>query len=79
MATEPIHAWTAAGPNLALKSDNIGWEIDFKTDYKIYDNLTVTLRGGQFTPGRGAKYLICGSDAFNKKPWELKSEITFVF
>lgn len=78
-ATQPIHAWTAAGPNLNLSAKDIGWEMDFKTDYKVYDNLTLTLRGGYFTPGAAGKYLICGSQNYDKKPWELKTEITFVF
>ena len=50
-----------------------------KTDYKIYDNLTFTFRAGYFSPGTAAKYLILGSDTGHLSPWELKSEITFVF
>jgi len=81
-ATQPIYAWTAAGPNLALSAKDIGWEIDFKTDYKIFDNLTATLRAGYFKPGKAAQYLINGTDTWArgvKNPLELKSEITFVF
>ncbi|MEX1276059.1 MAG: hypothetical protein WEE20_09005 [Bacteroidota bacterium] len=80
LATQDIYAWTiASGIDKSRKANDIGWEVDFKTDYKIYDNLTLTLRGGYFTPGNAAKYLITGTDTWDKKPWELKSEITFVF
>jgi hypothetical protein len=78
-STEPIYAWTTAGPNLALKANDIGSEVDVKADYKIYDNLTATVRGGYFMPGKGAKYLLTGTDRFSKNPWEIRTEIRFVF
>jgi len=79
MATEPIYAWTAEGPDLDRSADDIGWEIDFKTDYKLYKNLTATFRGGYFAPGVGAQYLINGTDEYDKAPWELKTTITYKF
>lgn len=80
-ATQPIFAWTAAGPDLTKSADDIGWEFDLKTDYQIYDKLTLTFRGGYFSPGDGAKYLIIGTvdDRWKLPPWELKTEITFAF
>src|SRR5690606_36578838 len=78
-ATQPVFAWTAAGPDLNTSADDLGWEVDFKTDYKIYNNLTYTFRAGYFSPGTAAKYLILGNDKGHLSPWELKSEITFVF
>lgn len=78
-ATQPVYAWTAAGPDLNTSADDLGWEVDLKTDYKIYSNLTFTFRAGYFSPGTAAKYLINGSDNWDLAPWELKSEITFAF
>lgn len=78
-ATQPVYAWTAAGPDLNTSADDLGWEVDLKTDYKIYSNLTFTFRAGYFSPGTAAKYLILGSDKGHLSPWELKSEVTFAF
>jgi hypothetical protein len=79
MATEPIYAWTAAGPDLNTSADDIGMEVDFKTDYKIYDKLTLTFRGGYFIPGTGGQYLINGNDKNDDPAYELKTTITFKF
>ena len=78
-STKSVYAWTSAGPDLSKAASDLGWEVDLKTDYKIYDNLTFTFRAGYFSPGTAAKYLILGSDTGHLSPWELKSEITFVF
>jgi hypothetical protein len=78
-ATQPVFAWTAAGPNLALSAKDLGFEIDGKADYKIMDNLVATLRGGIFMPGKAAKYLINGSDRWGRTAYEVRSEITFTF
>ena len=78
-ATQPVFAWTAAGPDMTKSADDLGWEFDLKTDYKIYNNLTFTFRAGYFSPGTAANYLILGSDTGHLSPWELKSEITFAF
>jgi hypothetical protein len=78
-ATQPIYAWTAAGPDLTKSADDIGMEIDFKTDYKLLDKLTLSFMGGYFIPGTGAQYLINGNDKFDKAAYELKTTITFVF
>lgn len=79
MATQPVFAWTAAGPNLTKSADDLGWEVDLKTDYNIFSNLVFTYRIGYFKPGTAAMYLINGTDAFDKSPWEMKAEITFMF
>jgi hypothetical protein len=78
-ATQPVFAWTAAGPDLTKNATDLGWEFDLKTDYKIYDKLTFTFRAGYFSPGVAANYLILGSDTGHLSPWELKTEITFAF
>ncbi len=78
-ATQPVFAWTAAGPNLALSAKDLGFEIDGKADYKIMDNLVATLRGGIFMPGKAAKYLINGTDRWDRTAYEVRSEITFTF
>jgi len=78
-ATQPVFAWTAAGPDLTTSATDLGWEVDLKTDYKIYSNLTFTFRAGYFSPGTASKYLINGSDKWELAPWELKTVITFAF
>ncbi|MDY0079215.1 MAG: hypothetical protein GX452_10570 [Ignavibacteriales bacterium] len=78
-ATQPVYAWTNSGPDLTKSATDLGWEVDLKTDYKIYSNLTFTFRAGYLSPGVATKYLINGSDKWELAPWELKSEITFVF
>jgi hypothetical protein len=78
-STQPVFAWTNTGPVLTTSANDLGWEVDLKTDYKIYSNLTFTFRAGYFSPGTAAKYLINGSDTWELAPWELKSEITFAF
>ncbi|MBZ0179229.1 MAG: alginate export family protein [Melioribacteraceae bacterium] len=78
-ATQPIYAWTAAGPDLTKSADDIGMEIDFKTNYKIYDKLTLSFMGGYFMPGTGAQYLINGNDEHDDPAFELKTTITFAF
>jgi len=37
-------------------SKDLGWEIDANADYKVYDNLTLSLRGGVFMPGAWYEY-----------------------
>lgn len=78
-ATQPVFAWTAAGPNLSKSANDLGWEVDLKTDYNVFDNLVLTCRVGYFKPGTAAMYLINGTDQFDKSPWETKAEITFTF
>ena len=78
-ATQPIFAWTAAGPDLTKSASDIGYEIDFKTDYNIYKNLALSFRGGWFFPGIGGQYLINGTDGNDDPAWELKTTITFTF
>jgi len=82
-ATQPIHEWstdesgnTTIGPN---SSSDIGTEVDFKVDYKIYNNLIFTVRGGMFTPGDAAGYLINGTNKYNENVKELKTTLTYKF
>ena len=79
MATQPIYAWTGAGPDLSKSADDIGMEFDFKTAYKIYDKLTLIFRGGYFIPGTGGQYLINGHDQNDDPAYELKTMILFKF
>lgn len=78
-ATQPIYAWTAAGPDLTKSADDIGWEFDVKADYSINEKLGVGVRGGYFQPGTGGAYLVNGNDTFDDGAWEIKSTITFKF
>ena len=78
-ATQPIFAWTATGPNLAVSSKEIGSEIDGRFDYTILENLTLTLRGGIFFPGKGAQYLINGVDTWDESAIELRTMIEYKF
>ena len=79
-ANKPIYAWDAAGPKPNLSAKDLGWEIDFKADYKMHDGKVIlTLRGGYFKPGKAAGYLINGTDEYKKAAWELKGEVWFNF
>ena len=78
-ATQPVFAWTSAGPDLSRSAKDLGTEFDLKTDYKIYSNLTLTLRTGVFIPGTAASYLINGTDRWKQSAYEVKTEITYAF
>ena len=79
-ANKPIYAWDANGPKPNLSAKDLGWEIDFKGDYKLHDGKVIlTLRGGYFKPGKAAGYLINGTDEYKKAAWELKGEVWFNF
>ncbi|NOX88878.1 MAG: alginate export family protein [Calditrichaeota bacterium] len=83
-STQPIHAWASDGADdwkidPDTKSNDLGQEVDFRVSYKIYDELTFTLRGGYFVPGKAAGYLINGTDSYNDPAWELKSTLTLKF
>ena len=81
-ATQPIHAWQADGKKVTIldaASSDIGKEVDFKIDYKIYKNLIWTLRGGYLAVGDAACYLINGTNKWKKNPTELKMTLTYKF
>jgi hypothetical protein len=78
-ATQPIYAWTGAGPNLSASSKDIGQEIDGRLELTIHEKLVGALRGGVFFPGKGAQYLINGSDAWNDAAVELRTVIQYGF
>lgn len=79
-ATQPIYAWTATGgPNLNLSSKDIGQEIDGRLEFNFQENLTGALRGGIFFPGKGAQYLINGSDLWDDAAIELRTMIEYKF
>ena len=81
-ATQPIHAWKATGNKVEIlpaSSRDIGTEIDFKFDYKIYKNLVWTLRGGYLMVGDAAGYLVNGTNQYKKNPTELKMTLTYKF
>lgn len=78
-ATEPIYAWTAAGPNLTLGSKDLGQEIDGRLDFAFQENLTGSLRGGIFFPGKGAQYLINGASTWGDPAVELRTMLELKF
>lgn len=85
-ATQPIYEWTTGADENgsfwtigSANSKDIGKEIDFKVDYKIYSNLIFTVRGGIFMPGDAAGYLINGTNEYNDNVKELKSTLTYKF
>lgn len=86
-ATNDIRGWADSDGNGVIStseftadaSNEIGSEIDFKFDYKIYPQLTWTLRGGYLMAGDGALLLINGNTTNDKNPWELKMTITYRF
>jgi hypothetical protein len=78
-ATQPVFAWTPAGPNLALSSKALGHEVDGRLEYLMQENLAGMLRGGIFFPGQAAQYLINGSDRWNDPAIELRATIEYKF
>ena len=58
---------------------DIGTEIDWKLVYKIYPKLVFAFRGGFFTPGDAAGYLINGNTDNAETAWEYKAVITLKF
>ena len=78
-ATQPIYAWTSAGPILDVSSKDIGQEIDGQLQYKIHKSLTGALRGGIFFPGKGAQYLINGTDTWEDAAIELRATLDYKF
>lgn len=94
-ATEAIHEWmvmtddngTPADPSDdtswtdvgSASSTDIGTEIDWKLVWKMYPNLILAFRGGVFTPGDAAGYLINGNNSNLEKAWEHKTMITLKF
>lgn len=78
-ATQPVYAWGATSPNLALHSKDIGQEIDGRVDYTIHENLVGALRGGVFFPGKAAQYLINGTDTWDDPAIELRTTIEYKF
>jgi len=46
----------ASAQAVAGQSRDLGWEVDMNASYKIYDNLTLDLRGGVFVPGAWYEY-----------------------
>ncbi len=78
-ATQPIYAWTGAGPNLSVSSKDIGQEIDARLELTILEKLVGALRGGIFFPGKGAQYLINGTDTWEDAAIELRTTIQYNF
>lgn len=83
-ATQPIYAISNGAVDLNTSASDLGWELDFKADYSIMPKLGFSFRGGYFSPGTAAQYLINGAegngtDTWDAAPWELKSVITYKF
>jgi len=82
-ATEAIHEWMKVTNDNGTPGDltddydetvvgtasstDIGTEIDWKLVWKIYPNLTFAFRGGVFTPGDAAGYLINGTPRTSRR------------
>ena len=56
-----------------------GQEIDARLDYKLNQNVTVAARGGIFFPGKGAQYLINGTDTWTDSALELRATLAYRF
>ena len=86
-ATEPLRPWGDVNSNNvidrsefgAASSRDLGEEIDFMLDWTLMPNLVWTLRGGVMFAGDAAGYLINGTSAFDKNPWELRTTLRFNF
>jgi hypothetical protein len=90
-ATQAIHAWSVNDNGTPADSsddftdvgtDNstdIGTEMDWRLVWKIYPSLTFAFRGGVFTPGDAAGYLINGNNTNLEKAWEHKTMVTLKF
>jgi hypothetical protein len=80
-ATDAIHAWTADSMTTVgdASSSDIGQEIDWRIDVKLYPQLALGFRGGAFLPGEAAGYLINGTNAFDDPAWEHKATLTLTF
>lgn len=67
----------AAPPNYrGSQSTELGSEIDGRIEWTLPDRVTVTLRGGKFTPGPAAGYLIDGTSKFQESPLGLRLNVT---
>lgn len=82
-ATQDINAWTNTNGVVSIDkntaANDLGTEIDFRISYVIDQGLSTHLRGGWFTPGDAACYLINGNTNNCDKAWELKGMITYNF
>jgi hypothetical protein len=86
-ATQALHPWADANANGAIdpgefgpaSSKDLGKELDALFDWNLMPQLVWTFRGGVFFPGDAAGYQINGTNAFQKKSWELRTQIRFNF
>ncbi len=58
------------------QSTELGSEIDGRIEWTWPDRVTVTLRGGTFSPGPAAGYLINGTEHFQESPLGLRLNVT---
>jgi hypothetical protein len=58
------------------QTTELGSEIDFRLDWTLRDRLTVTLRGGVFSPGAGAGYLINGTAKYLESVRGIRLNVT---
>lgn len=86
-ATQALHPWADANANGAIdpgefgpaSSRDLGKELDVLFDWNVMLHLVWTFCGGVFFPGDAAGYQINGTNAFQKKSWELRTQIRFNF
>jgi hypothetical protein len=86
-ATEALRPWSDVNKNGFIdpgefgtaSSNNLGKEVDVLVDWTVIPNVVFTVRGGYMWAGDAAGYLINGTAAFHKNPWELRTTLRFNF
>jgi hypothetical protein len=86
-ATEALHPWSDVNRNGFIEpgefgsasSNDLGKEVDVLVDWTVMPNVVFTVRGGYMWAGDAAGYLINGTNAFTKDPWELRTTLRFNF
>ncbi|HFE63335.1 MAG TPA: hypothetical protein ENK14_02825, partial [Caldithrix sp.] len=79
-ATQPIYEWKDMAPNMNGNSaTDLGQEIDFRINYKMFKEFALILRGGYFMPGDAAGYLIVGNNKDLDPAWEAKAIVLYKF
>lgn len=59
--------------------DDLGTEFDFRLTFKPVKGLAVIFRGGAFSPGDAAGYLINGTDVYDDTAWEGRVTVKYTF
>ena len=88
-ATQAVHAWSVvkdqngnvidAAIDHNTSATDLGQEIDFRINYKMFKEFALILRGGYFMPGDAAGYLIVGHNKDLDPAWEAKAIVLYKF